>query len=171
MVAVALGSGIKFTPVTLYKPLSNKYFDDKILKSRQRYGTQLRSMYNCSEIFKESKEKARAYIFATDQNPPKGTKTIWLNFLNQETSIFLGAEKYAKQYNLPVIFCKVRKVKRGFYEINLELLTENPNELADGEITKMHVKALENLIYENPQYWLWTHKRWKYKKEEVINNS
>jgi KDO2-lipid IV(A) lauroyltransferase len=78
--------------------------------------------------------------------------------------VFLGVEKISRKLNQPVIFCNMRKVARGRYEVDLELLCENPKDTKPFEITEMHVRALERLIHEAPQYWLWSHRRWKHVK-------
>ena len=86
-----------------------------------------------------------------------------MTFLNQDTPVFYGAEKYAKEYNSPVVFGTIHKVKRGFYELEFETLCETPQNTLTGEITEMNTKRLEKDILDKPQFWLWTHRRWKHK--------
>lgn len=87
-----------------------------------------------------------------------------MTFLNQDTPVFFGAEKYAIEFNLPVVFGTIHKVKRGFYELEYEVLCENPLVTKEGEITEMNTKRLEKDIIDQPEYWLWTHRRWKHKR-------
>ncbi|MBI2280943.1 MAG: hypothetical protein HYU68_09690 [Bacteroidetes bacterium] len=78
--------------------------------------------------------------------------------------MFYGAEKYAKEFNMPVVYGVIHKPKRGYYEAEFRLITTTPNETAYGEIIKISNQMLEENIKELPQYWLWTHKRWKHKR-------
>jgi KDO2-lipid IV(A) lauroyltransferase len=87
-----------------------------------------------------------------------------MTFLNQDTAVFYGAEKYAKEYNLPVVYGVIHKPKRGYYEAEFKLVTEHPKEMKEGEIIEKAHRFLEDNINELPQYWLWTHRRWKHKK-------
>ena len=105
-----------------------------------------------------------AVLFGADQSPTSVRTAYWTTFLNQETGVMIGSEKYAKQYDYPVVFGKVTKVKRGYYEFEFIPLADNPTTTAFGEITELHTRLLEEIIMENPQYWLWSHKRWKRKK-------
>ena len=80
-----------------------------------------------------------------------------MKFLNQETGIQFGTEKFAKEFNAVVIFTNIYKVKRGYYELQYDVITEQPNEEAVGFISKTHTKMLENVIQQQPEYWLWSH--------------
>lgn len=86
-----------------------------------------------------------------------------MTFLNQETAVFLGTESFAVKYNYPVVFIRINKTKRGYYEGVLEVLDENPGSTKKGAITEAHTKCLEKIIMEKPEFWLWSHKRWKRK--------
>ena len=81
-----------------------------------------------------------------------------------EVPVHTGAEMLAKKYNMNVIFLKVKKVKRGFYEASFEILSENTLEVPNYEITDKFMKLVEQQIYESPEYYLWTHKRWKHRR-------
>ena len=94
-----------------------------------------------------------------------------MTFLNQDTPVFFGAEKYAVELNSPVVFGTIHKVKRGFYELEYEVLCETPMETANGEITEMNTKRLEKDIIKKPEFWLWTHRRWKHKRPEALQQS
>jgi KDO2-lipid IV(A) lauroyltransferase len=112
----------------------------------------------------EERPLTGARAFGADQSPSNPSKGYWLKFLNQDTVVLFGTEKFAKEFNCPVYYGSIQKVKRGYYEISFSLITENPNELPYGEITKLHTKLLEDDIMRQPEYWLWSHKRWKHKK-------
>ena len=106
----------------------------------------------------------KAFLFASDQTPSKTKKSYWLNFLNQETIVFTGAERYAREYNLPVFYVSISKSRRGIYKVKFSLITESPNDLEFGKVTDLYMSKLEKDIIIHPQYWLWTHKRWKHTK-------
>ena len=105
------------------------------------------------------------YGFIADQTPAKSQIRYYTTFLNQETPVFLGVEKIAEKYDMSVVFANVQKIRRGYYEITMELLFESTTGLPEYEVTEKHVKRLEDLIREKPEYWIWTHRRWKYKKQ------
>ena len=149
--------------IGIYKPLKNKFMNKKLLSSRSKYGLNLISMIQAKKSFKNN-EKINAILFASDQNPSSTKKAHWLEFLNQDTAVSFGLEKYSKEFNLPVIFVSINKLKRGFYEVTHSLITESPNSQANGKITEDFTKMLEKDIINKPQYWLWSHKRWKHKR-------
>lgn len=158
-----------YTPhqaIGIYSSLSNKFFDKKFGESRTKYGVEIITKGLVPRSFVSNKNKLTMTIFGSDQSPTYSKQVYWTNFLTQETAVHLGTEIFAVKYNYPVIFIKIYKVKRGYYEGVLELLDENPGNSKKGEITELHTNCLEKIINENPQYWLWSHKRWKRKKTE-----
>ena len=164
--AAILGAQIKHHVVGIYAPLSNQFFNTEILKSRERFGMEMLSKKIVKAGFEHNKNKFTATIFATDQSPTHSKSVHWTTFLNQPTAVLLGSEVFAKEYNYPVVFMFVSKVKRGYYEIEARLLEKNPTHTMDGEVTEKHTRWLETMILETPHYWLWTHKRWKRKMKE-----
>lgn len=166
--AIAIGLQMKHIPVGIYKPLSDKYMDGKMKASREKYRLKMCATHNVKNTMQNPLKEPKATIFAIDQSPSNPNKSYWMNFLNQETAILYGAEKYAKELNIPVIFGKIEKTKRGHYKTTLKLLSENPKDEPYGSIMQLGTKELEKDIIENPQYWLWTHKRWKHKRPEGV---
>jgi KDO2-lipid IV(A) lauroyltransferase len=114
---------------------------------------------------KEGSEKLSAIIFGADQSPSISKNIYWTQFLNQETAVAMGAEKYGKMYDMPVVFTYLSRVKRGYYKVKFETVSEHPTKEPDGAITEKHVRLMENQILSQPHYWLWSHKRWKKKRE------
>jgi KDO2-lipid IV(A) lauroyltransferase len=102
-------------------------------------------------------------LLISDQ-APQPENAYWTKFLNQDTPVFLGAERIAKATNSVVVFIAMRRVKRGYYTLEFQELTKGPKLETEFEITEMHVRALEKLIFEDPSNWLWTHKRWKHNR-------
>ena len=169
--AVAVDGALKHDTVALYKPLNNLFFDEKMRASRGKYGLQMISTRMTEKVFTEVKEKPSIVIFGTDQSPSRSGKGYWLKFLNQDTLVLFGTEKYAKEYNCPVYYGRLQKIKRGYYEFTFSLITDNPNGCAYGEITETHSRMLEADILRQPEYWLWTHKRWKHKKGAEVSSN
>ena len=148
----------------IYKPLSNKFFDKKIKNSREKFGLRMISMKETKNYFQKNNEKPRAIIFGSDQSPSSTKNAHWLNFLNQESGFLFGAEKYAKEFNWPVVYVSIQKIQRGTYEVSFQLITEKPKEEPNGKIIQDFANLLEIDINRNPPYWLWTHNRWKKSK-------
>ena len=154
--------------VAIYSTLSNNFFEKKMRESRSRFGISLLSTKDAKAFFEAGPETPSMIIFGSDQSPTSSSKAYWTRFLNQDTAVLYGLEKYAKQYNYPVFYAAIRKIKRGYYEFTFELVEENPASTSYGEISEKHVRMLENQILEQPEYWLWTHKRWKREKPDDV---
>jgi KDO2-lipid IV(A) lauroyltransferase len=166
MTAAIMGTQVKHHLLGIYTPMSNKFFDRKFLKSRERFGLEMVANKLVREGFENNKERLTATLFATDQSPTYSKRVHWTRFLNQLTPVFLGAERFAREYDFPVLYGHVNKIKRGYYETEVVILENDPARTSEGEITEKHTGWLEKQIKETPQYWLWTHKRWKRKMQE-----
>ncbi|MAJ06547.1 MAG: lipid A biosynthesis acyltransferase [Crocinitomicaceae bacterium] len=148
----------------IYKPLKNKFFDRKMKSSREKFGLNMISMKETKAYFNNETDTPRAIIFGSDQSPSNSKKAYWTKFLNQDSAFLYGAEKYAKSFNWPVIYVSINKIKRGDYLVEYQLITQKPKEESYGEIIKKFAFLLESDIKNQPEYWLWTHNRWKKKK-------
>lgn len=155
---------LKHKSIGLYKPVKNKYVERFMNKQRSVWGLGLVSIYDTYKTFSAKHEKPVIYFMISDQNPSNAKKTIWVNFLNQDTACLHGAETYAKMFNLPVLFIDLQKIKRGYYQTVISVLEADPKETAPDEITKKYMKKLEDIILAKPENWLWSHKRWKNKR-------
>lgn len=162
------GSGSSQHPYKLhviYSPLSNKYFNDLIIKMRTRLDTKLITM---KDTFREmiaarDNDEISATAFIADQTGSINN-SYWTTFLNQDTAVFWGTEIIASKLNYPIVYLSIDRIRRGYYEMNTEMLCENPAETKEGEISELHTRKLEEIIIKKPELWLWTHKRWKHKK-------
>ena len=150
-----------FNIVGFYKPLSNPFVDRFLRKNRSRTGTALASINKTPRIFERLKNIPTIYIMAADQSPSSQKKSYWIDFLGRNTAFLQGPEKYARKHDIPLVFVDIQRVKRGYYELTLSLLADNPTELEEGEITRRYAKKLESQINKKPENWLWSHKRWK----------
>ena len=150
----------------IYKRLNNKYFDRMIRKIRARYDSYLITTKETAAVLTENKKKGLLTIngFAADQSPKKNKAYHWNKFMGIDVPVHTGAEMLSKKLDLSVVFFSVKRVKRGFYETTFKTLTEAPNNFEDYKITDQFIAFVENQIYEAPEYYLWTHKRWKHRK-------
>jgi Kdo2-lipid IVA lauroyltransferase/acyltransferase len=163
--AVGLAQQMKHKTYAAYRPLKNTYFNRLILKSRQRFGIQMISMNEVPRFFANTANKELTMsIMVNDQSPGDPKKAHWNTFLNQDTGWMKGTERLAAKYDQAVLFGCIRKKKRGFYEVTFYPITTNPKEVSEGFILDKHSEYLEMVIREHPQYWLWSHKRWKHKR-------
>jgi KDO2-lipid IV(A) lauroyltransferase len=147
----------------IYHPLSNKYFNRLVVKMRTRFGTKLIAMKDTFRDMVQHRDELNATAFIADQTPIPD-KAYWMSFLNQDTPVFLGTEKIAQKMKYPIVYVSVKKIKRGYYTLTADTLKMPPYITTEGEITEAHTKRLENDIIEQPETWLWTHRRWKHKR-------
>ena len=161
--AVVIPLVVKAQALIIYKPLNNPFFNDFFTKTREKSGTKMVKMKATMREIVRHKNELTVSVFAADQTPASGEVREFVDFLNQPTPVFLGIEKIAKSTNYPVIFCDMERTGRGRYNCDFKLVCEKPTETEEMEITKKHVQILEDRINDEPAYWLWSHKRWKYK--------
>ena len=157
---------LKYKIVIIYKPLQNKYFNKFINDQRSKYGIVLTPTSQIiREIINYRNDNINTLsVFLSDQIPAKGDIKYWTTFLNQDTAVFTGAGKIASKYDMAIVFFHIQKVKRGHYNLDIELLLEHTAGLPVNLITESHVRRLEEIIREKPEYWIWSHRRWKHKK-------
>jgi len=162
--SVTLSYTVQHQLIALYKPLKNKYFDKAIQKARRRFGARTVPMKQISKELINCKNKGELTVtgIACDQRPIKQRVQHWTKLLGQNTPVFLGTEKLAKKFDIVVMYMKMRKVKRGLYLAEFELITDQPKETQQYEITEKQISILEQLIREEPAHWLWSHDLWKY---------
>lgn len=155
-------TGHKCVPV--YRALNNKHFDRFMLGIRSRNkATPVAMSAIIREILTNRKNSVKAvYGLIADQTPPRAEIKYRTRFLNQDTPVYLGAEKIALKYDMAVLFMNIRKIRRGYYSYSTEMLFEHTSGLEEYSVTDSHVRRLEEIIREKPEYWLWTHRRWKY---------
>ncbi|WP_237073778.1 lysophospholipid acyltransferase family protein [Mucilaginibacter mali] len=153
--------------IIVYKPLANRVFDDLFKDVRSRFGGTPVAMKDILRKLVTLRGKASLTVLVSDQTPVQESVQYFAQFLNQPTAIFLGIEKMAMATNAVVGFWDVRCVKRGYYVYDFIHFTSEPKKTAEYEITNMHVAYLEQVIKAEPQYWLWSHKRWKFKPRNL----
>nr|WP_315183255.1 lysophospholipid acyltransferase family protein [uncultured Flavobacterium sp.] len=163
---LSLNEKTLFRGIGVYKKIANKYFDKLIRDIRSKYKAELVETKRAIPLIAENQEKGilSMYGLASDQSPKLNRAFHWDKFMGVEVPVHTGAEMLAKRYDLNVLFVKVKKVKRGFYEATFVPITDNPKSIPDFEITNVFLREVEKQILETPEYYFWTHKRWKHKR-------
>ncbi|MFV8370749.1 lysophospholipid acyltransferase family protein [Flavobacterium sp. LB2R40] len=163
---LSINEKIKFKGIGVYKKIANRYFDKLIRDIRSKYDAQLVETKNVIPLIAKNQKNGIIcmYGLASDQSPKLDRAFHWDKFMGVEVPVHTGAEMLAKKYDLTVLFVKVIKVKRGFYEATFIPITDQPKSIPDFGITDMYLKEVEKQILEAPEYYFWTHKRWKHKR-------
>ena len=162
--ATGLQQQIKHRAIAIYTPLSNPFFERKMQSTRGKFGLKMISVKRIKQFYLDHPEQLTATLFAIDQSPRNPGKSYWTTFLNQDTGVQFGIEKIAVELNNPVLFGSISKVKRGYYTLHFQVVTETPTTEPYGKIIETSTTLLEKQILDQPQYWLWTHRRWKHKR-------
>jgi KDO2-lipid IV(A) lauroyltransferase len=167
---LASANALKSKVLVVYKPLTNKRFEDFLNGMRARFGAIMIPMKQTLRKVIEYKSTPSLIVLVGDQTPPREESQYFTSFLNQQTAIFLGIEKIAIRTNYPVFYFNINKIKRGYYECLLKPLVDIPESTREHEITNIHTQELENIIRIKPEYWLWSHKRWKFSPDNLRSN-
>jgi KDO2-lipid IV(A) lauroyltransferase len=161
---LSLSMQFKFHGIGVGKPNTNKVFEKIINRARTRYGTEVvfadtvrETVHNYDRL-----HKVCAYMMLCDQSPGNVKKSYITTFMNQPSSMIYGAEYFAKKYDYPVLYYVVNQKKRGYYEIELTKITDNPQAVPYGSIIEDYIRYLQRDIANHPPFWLWSHKRWKH---------
>ena len=162
---LALDEMFKHHGVGVGKPNSDKVFEKLVNRARSRYGTEVVFADTVRDVFEhyESQHIPVAYMMLSDQSPNSKKRCYVTDFLHQRTGMIFGAEHFARKYNIPVLYYEVIKERMGKYRVDMQLITDAPSDCAEYGITQRYVELLEQTIRRKPQYWLWSHRRWKFK--------
>nr|WP_315191277.1 lysophospholipid acyltransferase family protein [uncultured Flavobacterium sp.] len=163
---LSLNEKTSFKGIGVYKKITNKYFDKLIRDIRSKYKAELVETKRAIPLMTENQEKGILcmYGLASDQSPKLNRAFHWDKFMGVEVPVHTGAEMLAKRYDLTVLFVKVKKIKRGFYEATFVPITDDARSIPDFEITNIFLREVEKQIFEAPEYYFWTHKRWKHRR-------
>ncbi|RBA27635.1 lysophospholipid acyltransferase family protein [Flavobacterium tibetense] len=164
--AVSMNYITSYKGYGIYKRIANKYFDKLVHQIRSKFKAHLITTKETISTIEENQRNGvlGLYGFASDQSPKSSNKAHWGTFMGIETPIHVGAELLAKRLDMTVVFLKTKKVKRGYYEATIELMTEDAKPIPNFEISEAFMKKVEQQIYEAPEFYLWTHKRWKHRR-------
>lgn len=164
---VSMNKHIIFEGYAIYKKIANKHFDKLVKDIRSKFkATLITTRETIPTVEKNYKTNhLGVYGFASDQSPQLSKTHHWGTFMGIETPVHTGAEMLAKRYDMNVIFLRTKKIKRGYYQATFELMFDNPKEVPNYQISDEFLRRVEKQIYEAPEYYMWTHKRWKHKKK------
>lgn len=162
--ALTADASIPHKTMAIYKRLSNPKMDEAMRASRERFGLKMVPTREAKAWVADHVADPIAVVMGFDQSPADPAKSWWTSFLNQETAWYYGLEQFAREHDMPVIFGHIRKLKRGWYETEYELVTDSPRDLPEGDILRKCIDLLEKDIAAAPSEWLWSHKRWKHKR-------
>lgn len=148
----------------IYRRLKNKNFDKFMYDLRVRFGARNIEKHNVLRSMLSLRKEGQLGMFGmlSDQTPSPANIHYWTKFLNQDTPMLTGTEQLARKFDYPLIYVDVKRIKRGYYECDIVPLCDDPQKTSEFEITEKYARLLENTINRAPEYWLWTHKRWKY---------
>ena len=150
------------------KPLDDKLTAGFITRRRIRYGTEVVDQTDVRQVvdFYDRHHVPCALMMLGDQSPSNPHKSYWTTFFGRDTAFLYGPEYFARKYNYPVIYYRVDKTRRGRYEVTFSLLSEHPQQEPHYSIVERYARPLEEQIRQKPEYWLWSHRRWKHKRPE-----
>lgn len=154
-----------FEGFAVYKKINNQYFDELVKKIRGKFNAHLIHIFETASVIRsnENKQIKGVYGLAADQSPQLKKNSHWEKFLGIEVPVYTGGEALSKKFDMNVMYLKVKKVKRGHYHASFEVLADDVQALPKFELTKRYLQKVEEQIYEAPEYYLWTHKRWKHR--------
>ena len=164
---LSLNLKLSYKGIAVYKKVANRYFDKLTKDIRSKYNTEMVSTDKTIPLMANNNRKGilSVYGLASDQSPKTNQIAHWESFMGMETPVHIGPELLSKKYNLNVLFAKVKKVKRGYYEMTLIPITNDAKSLPNYEIIHRYIQEVEKQIKEAPEYYFWTHKRWKHHLE------
>ena len=155
------GIETKLPSYAIYAPSKNKTFDKFLIKNRARFGCNLIAMQQMKLLLTSLQKQASLVAFVADQTPVDTENAYWTKFLSRETPFFKGFETLAQKTDAIVLYASIKKINRGVYELNFETITENAQTTTANAIVEKYAQLLEKDIQLHPEYWLWSHRRWK----------
>ncbi len=166
--SIILQNYINFKGLGVYKPLKNPHFDNLVKRIRSKFNTQLISTKETINTITKFENSGKRTItgFLSDQSPRASKDVYWGRFMGIKVPCYTGAERLAKKLDFTTAYLKINKVKRGFYEAEIVTLAENSKSFADYQLTDVFLNELEKQIMDKPEYYFWTHKRWKHRNRK-----
>jgi KDO2-lipid IV(A) lauroyltransferase len=159
-VALQLGYAVD----AAYKPLHDQWAERLMLKIRSRFGARLVPAKDLLADFLRRREIVRAVAMNADQAPVSTDKRYWTQFLGQETAFYIGAEQIARATRLPIMYASMRRIRRGYYEVEFKLLWDGREVTGPNTVTERYARACETDVLKSPADWLWSYRRWRLKK-------
>ena len=159
----AISLQLKCITVGVVARIKNKYLDSYVQKYRTHENVMVLYPDQANKVISNWDKRPALFVYIADQSPSKSSaeKADLVNFLNQKTACLWGVDRMARRMDFPVVNMAINRVKRGYYEVRLETITDTPRNVVEGDITTAYMNKLEQQILKKPQDWLWSHKRWK----------
>ena len=167
---VSINNYVNAKGYAVYQKMGNTYFDDLIKKIRAKWNTTLITQQETVKTVYRNVQNGvnSAYGMVSDQSPQVKRAQYWSEFMGVKVPIFNGPESMARKLDLAVVFLKVSKVKRGFYQAEFIPITTSGKQTKKHQITDQFLRLTEDQIREKPEYYLWTHKRWKHRNKVPV---
>ncbi len=168
---ISMNKFITYPGYAIYKRIANRHFDKLVRDIRSKFKAELITTKEAIPTIQKNEANGipGVYGFASDQSPKASKAYHWADFMGIQTPVHTGAEMLAKKFDMTVLMLKVCKVKRGYYEATFMVLTEDARSIPDYQITETFLREVEQQIIAAPEFYLWTHKRWKHKKKKVVS--
>ncbi|MDX2279642.1 MAG: lysophospholipid acyltransferase family protein [Saprospiraceae bacterium] len=161
LACLTIPGGFHAPAITVYKPLSNKIMDAYFNRNRARGGMEMVDMETVFSTMRKRRDETAAWFLVSDQSPSSRKNAHWVSFLGQDSASLPGVDLLARKFNYPVLYFHIARIKRGYYELRYETLWPEPATAAPEDITRAYAQKAEAYIYDQPENWLWSHKRWK----------
>jgi KDO2-lipid IV(A) lauroyltransferase len=165
---LAMAMRTRYTFIVAYMPVENKTFERLFLKLRGKTGSVLLPATRMSKTIIPYRHQQYMLVLVADQAPGGPDNSYWLNFFNRPTAFIKGPERGARIADIPAVFARFYKLRRGYYRVELTTIAEHPAALPEGELTRRYRTLLEEAIRKQPDGWLWSHKRWKFAWKEAL---
>jgi KDO2-lipid IV(A) lauroyltransferase len=161
---LSLSLELGFPVDAAYKPLVDSWAEREMKKLRSRFGGRMIAAKELLPDILKRRDVVRAIAMVADQEPTTSERKHWTRFLNRDTAFYMGPEEIARVTKFPVFFIQMRRVKRGYYDIELQTLSEAGVPVHTGDLTERYARLVEAQIRASPPDWPWSHKRWKLKR-------
>ena len=165
---ISMNQYINFQGYAVYKQINNQHFDKLVKQIRGRFKAHLIHIFETAAVIRSNENNGIKGIYglAADQSPQVKKNSHWEKFMGIEVPVYAGGEVLSKKFDMNVVYLKVEKIKRGHYQATFEVLTDEVQSLPKFELTKLYLQKVEQQIHQAPEFYLWTHKRWKHREKK-----
>lgn len=160
---------IRYPFIAVYMPIENKYFNRLFLYMRARMGSIMLPATDMRRAILPYRNKQYLLGLVADQAPPHSDNAYWMNFLGTPTAFVRGPERGARAGDIPAVFVRFYKTRRGYYHAEFTTVADHPAQWPEGQLTKRYAHLMEEAIRRDPELWLWSHKRWKHPWKEEFS--
>lgn len=164
--SVVISKHLKLPWLAVYKRIASRPVERLFLKIRSRFGAVMVALEDYKFRMPNLMKQQYALGLIADQNPGMANTAFWVNFFNRPAPFLSGTDKGARRARTAVVFVNIVRIKRGYFKLELEIITEDAGEMKDGELTRMYRDFLEKNISRQPANYLWSHRRWKHEYKE-----